>query len=328
MQCSGSWHGNDEGRGWEMCWDFDASLRGLSSPVPHMLPAGGTNEEKQGGWWHAGMLTPLSLCPHLSLFMDSQLRCWWILGCTPAEPHVARKGNSPPLQKSPSWWDRLKWHFPFSLMIPWAPLASAGPSNSIPDASISQPSLWLLQLSDQCSSCPAPHAPFARRFADLSVLTMTAPDMPVPACLSAGPLSWRNQNTNAYFQNVGSCWKSRWGEQQHPGREHWGAERGEGWECSWKVWDNLNSLQISYGFPAPCKKTVFTWISHSCILSSLLSIVQEVEQMDPKESMCLEGEVQHIKLEDTADHYCDSEIKNQNPKCCNLGCHTFFPNLL
>lgn len=96
------------------------------------------------------------------------------------------------------------------------------------------------------------------------------------------------------------------------------------------VWD-LGQPELSSNLlrlPCSLQKAGSPQVSHSCTLSSLPSIVQEVELMDPKESMCLEAEIQHVKLEDTADLYCDSKIKNVNPKCCNLGCHTFFSNLL
>lgn len=204
--------------------------------------------------WHHFLCVPSWAC--------SWILSWDVGGFWAAllQSHTwAGTGNSPPLQKCPNWWDRLKLHFPFSLMISWPPLASAGPSNSMmsvfPNAHYSSCSFLVHPPPARRPTCPSLVA-----LQILSVLTMTAPDMLIPACLSAGPLSWHNQNPNAYFQNVGSCWKSRWGEQQHPGHEHWDAERGEGRECSWKVWDNMNSFHISYGFLAPCKKTVFTWI--------------------------------------------------------------------
>lgn len=54
-------------------------------------------------------------------------------------------------------------------------------------------------------------------------------------------------------------------------------------------------------------------VLHGCILSPLLSIVQEVEPVGSKESTCLIVEVQHTKLED-ADLYSGLKIKKLKPK--------------
>lgn len=123
----------------------------------------------------------------------------WILGCSST---VTLRGNSRPLHKCPSWSDRTKWHFHFSLMIPWTPWLLLDPQTL-------QPLLPVFPSSHYGSCIFLINRPPLAALQILSVLTMTVPDVPILACLSAGPLSWCNQNTNAYFQNVGSCWKSR-----------------------------------------------------------------------------------------------------------------------
>lgn len=140
------------------------------------------------------------LCPQMCLFMYSGL-----LFCKAA--HDSRKRICLPYISSQSWWDRLKWHFHFSLMIPWAlwllsdPLNSPAPISSIPPALITAPVAfwWVLLLGALCSS----RCRFCVSWRWLLLTCLFS-----PVCHS-GLLSWCNQNTSTHFQNAGNCWKSR-----------------------------------------------------------------------------------------------------------------------